>query len=357
MVQERLRLEKFIDDMKPADEEAMKKAACRWDSLAKPLGSLGMLERAVIRIAGIQGTPQVELSRRELLVLCADNGVTAQGVSQSDAGVTRAVAAALGQGTSTACHMARAVSCRVIPVDIGMEAHPPLTGVADRSVQEGTADFTLRAAMSRQACLQAILTGIGLVRERKKAKVSIVLAGEMGIGNTTTSAAVASVLLGEAPSALAGPGAGLSSEGLIRKIKAIEEGIRVNRPDASDPVDVLAKVGGLDLAGLCGICLGGAYYRVPVLLDGLITAAAALCAVRLCPGCRFALLGSHQSAEPAAARLLKELELEAPLKAGLRLGEGTGALAGLAFLDLALSVYHSGHTFEHLGIEAYHKWQ
>ena len=346
-------LQTVIAGIRPADDAAKAQARARLNSLAKPLGSLGALEEAVIRMAGVTGSADVSLEHRTLVVLCADNGVVAQGVSQSDASVTAAVAAALGAGTSTVSYMAEDARCAVRPVDIGMAAHAPFPGVEDRSVRPGTADITAGPAMTEAECVLAVETGIDLARREKEAGTDILLVGEMGIGNTTTSCAVTSALLHREPAELAGRGAGLSDEGLARKIAAVRTALRVNRPDASDPVDVLRKVGGLDLAGLCGLCLGGAYYRLPVLLDGVITCAAALCAVRLCPAASDALLASHVSAEPSARLLLEALGLEAPIAAGLRLGEGGGAAAALKLLDTALSVYNSGHTFARLGIEAY----
>ena len=350
-----MKLEEILAGIRPADAIAMERAGQWWDGLAKPLGSLGLLEEMVVRIAGISGTEKVCLDRRKLLIFCADNGVVARGVSQSDASVTAAVARALGEGTSTVNHMALKAGCLVHPVDIGMAAHPAFPGLEDRCVRLGTADITCGPAMTREECLQAIWTGIALAGEQKKAGISLLLAGEMGIGNTTTSSAISCVLLGRPPKEMTGRGAGLSEAGWERKVEAIEKAIALNRPDPADPVDVLQKVGGLDLAAICGLCLGGAYYRIPVLLDGVITLAAALCAVRLCPNCRDALLASHVSGEPGALLILQELGLQAPIHAGLRLGEGTGAVAALALLDLALYLYHSGHTFGQLGIEAYRK--
>ena len=346
-------LQDILEGIRPADKKAEELARTRWNSLAMPLGSLGQLAEAVVRVAGVTGEPSVRLERRSLLVLCADNGVVARGVSQSDASVTAAVAKALGAGFSTASYLARDARCAVRPVDIGMRPHETFSGVEDFSIGPGTADIAAGPAMTEEECARAIEAGIELVRREKEAGTDILLVGEMGIGNTTTSCAVACALLGREPVELAGRGAGLSAEGLERKIAVLETALAVNRPDPKDPVDVLRKVGGFDLAGLCGICLGGAYYRIPVLLDGLITCAAALCAVRLCPEAQNALLASHVSAEPAARLLLEALGLEAPMAAGLRLGEGSGALAALKLLDAALSVYNSGHTFGHLGIEAY----
>ncbi len=331
----------------------MDEARARWDSLAKPLGSLGLLEDAVVQIAALTGSADIDLSRRTLLVLCADNGVVAQGVTQTDSSVTAAVARALGEGTSTVCHMARVADCRVLPVDVGILDFPGAPGVLDRRVRNGTADMTQGPAMSREECIRAIQTGMALVKEQKEAGVSILAAGEMGIGNTTTSSAAAAVLLGRPPVELVGRGAGLSDAGLVRKRAAVERAIQINRPDPADPVDVLSRVGGLDLAALCGVYLGGAKYRVPVLLDGFISTAAALCAVRLWPESAKALIASHVSAEPAGPLVLEALGKKPLITAEMRLGEGSGAVAALPLLDMALAVYHSGHTFGKMGMEPY----
>lgn len=337
----------------PPDPKAEAAARQHWDSLAKPLGSLGLLEDAVVKIAALTGKVQVSLGKRMLVVFCADNGVVAQGVTQTDSSVTAAVACSLARGSSTVCPMARAARCEVLPVDVGILNFPGYAGVLNRRVQNGTGDISLGPAMSREACIQAMLAGAELAREQKQAGVDILAGGEMGIGNTTTSSAVASVLLGVEPERVTGRGAGLSTDGLARKVEAIRRAIAVNAPDPQDPVDVLSKVGGLDLAALCGFYLGCARYRVPVLLDGLISTVAALCAVRLCPDARGALLSSHVSAEPAGKMVLEALGLEPLITAQMRLGEGSGAVAALPLLDLALAVYGGGQTFGELGIEAY----
>ncbi|MBQ6321451.1 MAG: nicotinate-nucleotide--dimethylbenzimidazole phosphoribosyltransferase [Lachnospiraceae bacterium] len=352
------RLKDLCAGIKGKDASAADRARQHWDSLAKPLGSLGLLEEMVVKIAGICGSGDVSLPRRDLLVFCADNDVIRQGVSQSSSDVTTAVALSLARGQSTASYMAKEARCSVYPVNIGM--HDTCL-VADEQgkylkgfcIREGTGDITEGPAMTRAECIRAIFAGIELAGQRKEAGASIVLAGEMGIGNTTTATAVSAVLLQKEPSLLTGRGAGLSDEGLKRKTEVIEKAIQTNRPDPADPIDILRKVGGLDLAGLCGLCLGGARYRVPILLDGVITLCAACCAALLCPACKDALLVSHASAEPAARWLLEELGMEAPIQAKLRLGEGTGALLALSLLDQTLALYQSGHTFSHLGIEPY----
>ena len=203
----------------------MNEARKRWDSLAKPLGSLGLLEEAVIKIAALTGNAEVHLNSRALLVLCADNGVVAQGVTQTDSSVTAAVARALGMGTSTVNYMARVANCQVVPVDMGVLDFPGAPGVLDRRVRSGTADITQESAMNREECVRAIETGMELVREQRETGADILATGEMGIGNTTTSSAVASVLLGLPPVEVTGRGAGLSDAGLARKIAALERAI------------------------------------------------------------------------------------------------------------------------------------
>ena len=345
-----MKLDEIIAGIPEIPAERYRAARQHWDALAKPLGSLGVLEENVTKIAALSGKRQ--LSRRTLLVFCGDNGVVAQGVSQSDASVTTAVAAALGRGDSTVNFMAKTANCTVLPVDIGMvEPTPP--GVQKEKQMPGTHDITLGPAMTRETCIRAIETGFRLAEKQIKNGADILLLGEMGIGNTTTSAAVASILLHQSPEILTGRGAGLSNEGLQRKIRAIDRAIQKNQPNPEDPIDVLRKIGGLDLAALCGVCLCGAKNQVPVLLDGVITNTAALCAVRLCPAVQGALIASHVSQEPAAKLLLDALELQPCISAGLHLGEGSGAVLALPLLDQALAVYNSGHTFDALGIDAY----
>ena len=249
--------------------------------------------------------------------------------------------------------MARQANCRVVPVDMGMLPHGPIPGLVDCCVRPGTDDITKGPAMTRTQCERAVLAGVNLAARAAEQGADILATGEMGIGNTTTSAAVACALLGLAPEEAVGRGAGLSDAGLARKRAAVKEALALNQPDPADPLDVLAKVGGLDIAGLCGVFLGAAACRVPVLIDGVISAVAALCAARLCPGARQAMLASHVSAEPCGRRLLEAMGLHPLICAGMRLGEGSGAVAALPLLDLALSVYHGGRTFGALGMEAY----
>ena len=320
--------------------------------VAKPLKSLGALEDLVAQIAGVIGEARFDIGKRALVVMCADNGVIAQGVTQTDESITALVAADLAKGCSSANLMARVARVDVIPVDVGVKNPPDAPGLISRRVAAGTRDFTSGPAMTRGQALQAVGVGIETARECREKGYRLIATGEMGIGNTTTSAAVAAALLGCEPREITGRGAGLSDEGLKRKVAAIEKGIAVNRPDADDALDVLGKLGGFDIAAMAGLFIGGALERLPVVIDGVISAVAALVACRLCPGCAFAMIPSHMSAEPAARRVFGELGLEPVIRAGMRLGEGTGALCLFPLLDMAMALY-DGLVFSDIGMEAY----
>ena len=345
-------LKTLLEGITPPDEAARAAAHAHWASLAKPLGGLGALETTLESAAALTGSAALDLSKRAVLVLCADNGVVAQGISQTDQSVTRTVAENLAARRTSVCQMAKTARCEVVPVDLGM-AGEPVPGVQNCRIAAGTADFTTGPAMTRQQAVDAIAAGIGLVRAQKAAGVQLLATGEMGIGNTTTSSAVAAVLLGQPVERMTGRGAGLSDAGLARKLDAIRRGIARNRPDAADPLDVLSKLGGFDIAGLCGVFLGGALEGLPVLMDGFISGVAALCAVRLCPAAEKAVFASHCSTEPAARLVLEALGKVPLLTAGLHLGEGTGAVASIPLWDMALAVYRDCYSFTEGGITPY----
>lgn len=342
-----------LANARPADDAAVRRARARWDGIAKPLGGLGLLEDAVCRMAGAQRTDEVTARPRAVAVFFADNGVVAQGVTQSGQEVTATVARNMAAGTTSVCRMAQAADCAVVPVDVGMAVDVDAPRVRRAKARYGTGDITRGPATTREEALAAVETGISCARACVAAGARLLAAGEMGIGNTTTSAAVASALSGAPVEETVGRGAGLSSEGLERKRVAVRRALDLNAPDADDVVGVLAKVGGLDVAALCGFYLGAAASGVPAVLDGVISCAAALCAVRLCPDAVGSLLASHRSSEPASALLLGGLGLSAPLDARMHLGEGTGAVALMPLLDLALSVYRDGRTFDGCGMDAY----
>ncbi len=335
------------------DEQAAREAEARWDSIAKPLHSLGLLEDALVKICAITGRADCCLTPRAVAVFCADNGVVAQGVTQTGQEVTAIVAENMTRGEASICKMAALAGAQVLPVDVGIARKPDCPGLLDRRQGSGTADFTLGPAMTRDQAEGALRAGYDLARELAGKGCRLLAAGEMGIGNTTTSSAVAALLLGEDPEALTGRGAGLSSAGLRRKTEVIRAGIAKNHPDPADPLDVLAKVGGFDLAAMAGFYLGASAAGVPVILDGFISVAAALAAVRLAPRCIHAMIPSHCSGEPGTHRILRELRLVPVIQAGLCLGEGTGAVALMPLLDMAAAVYQGMPTFGEIHVNEY----
>lgn len=332
--------------------EAADACRARWNAVAKPLRSLGFLEDMVAKIAGVQRTPDVDISKRAALVFCADNGVVAEGVTQTDSAVTASVARSIARGTGNICQMAKVARCDVFAVDVGMLHPVDEPGILDRRVAAGTNNIARGPAMTREECEKAISVGEELACEMARRGFRLIATGEMGIGNTTTASAVACALTGAEVFKMTGRGAGLSDEGLFRKRAAIERALEVNRPDASDPVDVLSKVGGFDIAAMAGAFLGGAKFGVPVLVDGFISSVAALCARRMLPESGDFMLATHVSREPAGAFLLETLGLTPVITAGMALGEGTGAVAAMPLLDMAIAVYR-GATFSDIAVEAY----
>ena len=346
-------IDEVIREIQPPDESARMQAEARWNKVAKPLGSLGLFENMITRIAALKGQVDYRLDKKALIVLCADNGVVAQGVSQCGSDVTGKVAVALAEGRSTANTMAQRAGCRVIPADVGILDFPGHPGVRNLRVRNGTGDISREAAMTREDCLTAMAGGAALTEELIREGTELLAVGEMGIGNTTTATALSAALLNLDPDKVTGRGAGLSSAGLERKKRVIRTALERIDPNEKDPVYLMAELGGLDIAAMCGAFLAAAANRTPVIIDGAVSSIAAYCALRLCPDAGAAMLASHVSAEPLGALLLEKLGLEAPLDAGMHLGEGGGALMLMPLLEIAREVYNSGQDFERLGIEAY----
>ncbi len=344
-------LEETMQKIRPVDAAAMAAAKQHWDGLGKPLGSLGRLEKALIQIAGIQRTGDVHIDRKALVIMCADNGVVEEGVTQCGQEVTATVAENFLDEKSCVAIMCRRAGTKIWPVDIGMAVDTPR--VEKRKIAYGTKNMAKEPAMTREQAVAAIEVGIAKAEELHAQGYEMLATGEMGIGNTTTSSAMTAVYLGLDVETVTGRGAGLSSHGLQRKIHAIKQAIAVNQPDPEDPLDVLAKVGGLDIAGMCGLFLGGAAQQMPVVMDGFISQVAALTAMRLVPECADYILASHVSEEPGANILLKALEKDAFLTCGMRLGEGSGAVALFPILDFASDIYHKMSTFVQADIVEY----
>lgn len=340
----------ILKNLEPSSKIEMDRAQKRWNSIAKPLYGMGKLEDYIIKIAGIDGA--VDISKRCVAVMCADNGVVAEGVTQTGSEVTAVVAQNIANGDATVANMAKIAGAEVFAFDVGMNTTVG-NGVVDKKISNGTKNFAKMPAMTRQEAEKTIEIGIQIVKELKDKGYRLIASGEMGIGNTTTSSAITSVLMDIAPGIVTGKGAGLSKEGVSHKAEVIKKAISLHKPDKNDPIDVLSKVGGYDIAAMCGLFIGGAYYKVPIIVDGLISSVAALLAYRLSTYTKDYMLASHMSAEPAASMILKELGFDAPLVCGMALGEGTGAVSIMPLLDMAVAVFKNMPTFGDTDIEEY----
>ena len=341
-------LQKLLASVTGPDPEAVRAAETRQGRLAKPPGSLGKLEELSVKLAGITGSVKNELRKRRLFVFAADNGVVREGVAAAPQSVTWKQTLNLTRARTGASVLCRAAGSEITVVDVGVNADLPAGSVLDRKLMRGTGDIAEGPAMSRETAVKAVLTGAELAAS---SDADVIGVGEMGIGNTTTSAAVLSAFLGLDPEKTAGRGGGLTEEGLLRKREVIRRALSVNRPDPSDPVDVLSKVGGLDIAAMCGAFLGAASSRKPAVIDGFISAVSALAAYRLCPQVRAYLIPSHASAEAGFRLAMEEMDLRPFLLLDMRLGEGSGCPIAFQILDDACAVMNHMATFEEAGIE------
>lgn len=360
------RLQDKLQQITPADEQAAVQAKRRWDTIAKPLDSLGKLEKNVVRIAAIQGRARdLTLKKKALVIWCADHGVVEEGVTQTDASVTKIVTENFAKGRSTVNVMARLAGVEVFSVDIGMNTKPyeetkfVLHQVINRKIHRGTKNLARESAMQRKDCIQAILIGIETVKQLKEQGYDIIATGEMGIGNTTPTSCLAAMLLQKTPKQVVGKGAGLSRDGMQKKVQVIEKAIQRVQETYAAPhiIELLAELGGYDILGMTGVFLGGALYKVPIVIDGAISSIAALAAVKLEKKSLAYMLASHQSKELTGKLALETLGLEAMLQCDMCLGEGTGAVAAMPLLDMALQVYEEMSTFEENKIEDYIRFE
>lgn len=347
----------YLSRVKPFCREAAEEARMRWSHVAHPLHSLGILEDAIIKIAGMTGKAEMDFKRKTVLILCGDNGIVEEGVTQADASVTASVVRGFTRGEGCVTLMAKQAGAGCIPVDLGIADAMEGCGTEYPLVREkiawGTRNFKKEPAMTTDQVMRAIDVGVGLVEKEKKMGTGMIAVGEMGIGNTTTSSALAAVFLGKEAGEVTGSGAGLSEEGLRRKTAVIGEAIKAYGLRQSSPLAVLQHVGGLDLAGMVGVYLGGAIFRIPILVDGIIAAAGALTASRICPETVRYMLATHVSREPAGRMILDELGLSPIIDCGMCLGEGTGAVAAMPLFDMAARVYSDMRTFAEYQIEEY----
>lgn len=343
-----MELEKWIEKITPLDEGAMDEALRRQAQLAKPPGSLGRLEELSVQLAGITGKLHNRMERKELLVFAADNGVVEEGVSSAPQSVTLSQTVNLTRGKTGAATLCAYFGCGITVCDVGVNAEIRESRVLNRKIAYGTKNIAKGPAMTREQAVQAILTGVELAAQTRADVLGV---GEMGIGNTTTSSAVLSVLLNVPVETVTGRGGGITDSGFQNKKDVIRRAIAVNRPDAADAIDVLAKVGGFDLAAMCGAFLGAAATRRPVVIDGFISAVAALCACRICPNVRFYLIPSHESFEIGYRLAMEAMELKPMLLLGMRLGEGSGCPLAFQVLEAACAVINHMATFDQADID------
>jgi len=341
----------IFPDIPPIDLAAETQARARQDSLTKPPGSLGRLEALSIQLTGITGAARPSLARKAVIVMAGDHGVTAEAVSAYPAAVTPQMVLNFAHGGAAINVLARQAGARVVVVDVGVAAElGEQRGVLARKVASGTANMALGPAMTRTQAEAAVQVGLDVVTGEIERGLDLVATGDMGIGNTTASAAIVAAITRLPVALVTGRGTGVDDAGLARKVTVIERALAVNQPNPADALDVLSKVGGLEIGGLAGVIIGAAAQRVPVVIDGFISGAAAMIAVGLCPAIQPYLIAAHQSVEIGHRVLLEHLGLQPLLLLDLRLGEGTGAVLAFHLLEASVRLLGEMATFAEAGV-------
>lgn len=345
------KLEEVLQSIPPVDETLMDKAQKRLDNLTKPVGSLGRLEELAKRLVGITGREVPEVTRKAILVMAADHGVTEEGVSAYPREVTSQMVDNFLRGGAAINVLSGLVRAKVIVVDMGVAgrrgAHPDLL---DRKIRGGTRNMANGPAMSREEAVASIETGVEIVDSEVREGLQVLGTGDMGIGNTTASSAIAAAITGEPVEAVTGRGTGIDDDTLAAKVRVIKQSLQINRPDPDDAVDVLSKVGGFEIGGLAGAMLGAAARRIPVIIDGFISGAAALVATTLEPGLKDYLIAAHRSVEAGHSIVLNHLDLRPLLDLDMRLGEGTGAALAMNIVDASVRILAEMATFGEAGV-------
>jgi len=344
-------LNRIIEMIKPLDKEAMAEAQARQDMLTKPQGSLGRLEELSIQLAGIRSQAIPKIKDKAIIVMAGDHGVVAEKIGNWPQEVTAQMVNNFLRGGAGINVLARQVGARIVVVDIGvatdLEPHPLLLS---KRVSSGTRNMSRGPAMTVEQAVKAIEIGVDVIEAEVAKSLDIVGTGDMGIGNTTASSAICAVMTGKPVEGVTGRGTGLTDRQLAHKVEVINRALSVNQPDAAQPLNVLATVGGFEIAGLVGVMLGAAAYRIPVVIDGFISGAAALIATALAPGVKDFIIPAHVSAEAGHPVLLKHLGIKPLLDMGMRLGEGTGAALGIFLAEAAASILRDMATFAEAGV-------
>ncbi|MPQ44062.1 nicotinate-nucleotide--dimethylbenzimidazole phosphoribosyltransferase [Clostridium tarantellae] len=339
-------LQNIISNIKDVNYYAMKDAKKRLDSLAKPLGSLGMLEDLCIKLAGITEKLQNKINKKAVIIMCADNGVVEEGIASGPQSLTLAQTINFTKGLTGVAVLAKQNNTDLIIVDVGINSDKIIENVINRKINKGTNNILKGQAMHRHECIAALNVGIEMSKKAKDQNYSIIGVGEMGIGNTTTSSAVLKALTNNSVHDITGKGAGLTDSAFQKKKWVIEEALKINSPDKNDAIDILAKVGGYDIAAMTGVFLGCAYYKLPIVIDGFISAVAALCACKLNPLVKKYLIASHFSKEIGYNIAIKHLGLEPMLNLKMRLGEGSGCPIAFSIIESACAIINNMATFE-----------
>jgi len=344
------RISETVAAIRPLDATAMQSARERQNVLTKPQGSLGRLEEISIQVAGIQGRPRPDVSSKAVFVMAGDHGCVAEGVSAYPQEVTPQMVANFARGGAAINVLARHVGVRVVVVDMGVAGECSDSQVITRKIGRGTRNFAVGPAMSVEEARRCVDTGIELFEAELARGLDLVGTGDMGIGNTTPSAAIIAAFTGRSPAEVTGRGTGIDDKRLATKVSVIERALATNKPDPSDALDVLAKIGGFEIGGLAGVIIAAAAHRVPVVIDGVISSAAALIATGLAPRSRDYLIAGHKSVEPGHGAALDHMRLAPVLDLGLRLGEGTGGVLAMGLVEAAVKTLNEMATFSDAGV-------
>jgi len=370
-----LEFENLIALVTPTSQSHRQLAKKHWDSIAKPLDSLGEFEKIFQKLSAIYESEIPDISNKCITVMCADNGIVKEGISQSDKDVTLAVAKSMALGTSSIAVLSKAAGSKMMVFDMGIDSFDTeiySLGVINHKLMHGTNNFIKEKAMPLDITLRALLTGISIVRELKDNNTKIIGTGEMGIGNTTTSSALSAAILNLPVEDVTGRGAGLDDIKLNKKIDTIKEGIEkygfrdkmfldsikseYKSVRSLAVLDLLSSLGGLDIATLTGIFIGGSIYKLPIVIDGVISEVAALLAYFINPLCKEYMVASHLSREPVASIIFDILDLRPVIDASLALGEGSGCAMLFPLLDMVLEIYTKNASFSDIKIEEYKRF-
>lgn len=340
-----------LKSIRPVDEELKIKTKSKWDSLVKPFGSLGSLEELSIKIASITGKEKNNINKKAIVVMVSDNGILEEGVSVSPQNFTTLLTDSMVKGITGVATLAKLTKTDIVTVDIGLNSNYSHKKLLNRKIAYGTKNFTKEAAMTYEEAIKSIEVGIEIGDRLFKEGYKILGTGELGIGNTSTSSAVLSVLSELDVELITGKGSGMSEKQYKGKKNIILRGIEKHRPNKNDPIDVISKLGGFDIGGICGLFLSGAKNRKPVVMDGFISSVGALCAIRLNPLVKDFIIPSHLSDEPGAKYVFKELGLSPMLNLKMRLGEGSGCPLAFQLIEAALFTQENMGTFEEATID------